>query len=130
MPPTSTWRLMHLQQPPAGLVAAGDTHGHGSTAERRHVARRVPGSAGHDLGRVVVEDEDRRLARDARQLSVDEFVDDQVAEDGDTGLVERVDQGQETSGINHVGQAGSLRSERRRVTVGAESMKRRPSDCR
>ena len=95
-----------LQQPPAGLVAAGDTHGHRSTAERRHVARRVPGSAGNDLGRVVVENEDRRLARDARQLAIDEFVDDEIAEDGDACLVERVDQGQETSGVNHVGHAG------------------------
>ena len=57
-----------------------------------------PGSAGNNLGRVVVEDQDRRLTRDAREFTVDEFVDDQVAEDGDAGLGESVDEGQKTAG--------------------------------
>ena len=54
-------------------------------AERRGIVRGVAGAAGHDLGRVVAEDQDRRLARDAIDLAVDELVGDQIADDDDRG---------------------------------------------
>ena len=63
----------HVDAPPhapragAGrLVAAGDADRGGAPAERRDVVGGVAGAARHDLRRVVVEDQDRRLARHAR----------------------------------------------------------------
>ena len=89
-----------VEQPPPGLVTAGDANRGRRTAERRHVAGGIPGAAGNDVRRVVVEDEDRRLARDARQLAVDELVDDEIPEDGDARPGELVDELQESAWVN------------------------------
>ena len=76
-------RCKRRQQPPARLVAADHADQRRAAAERGDVVGGVAGAAGHDLGRVVLEDQHRRLARDARHAAVDELVGDEVADDGD-----------------------------------------------
>ena len=63
-----------------------------AAAERRDVVGRVAGAAGHHLGGVVLEDEHRRLARDAGDLAVDELVGDQIADDEHAPAREAVDE--------------------------------------
>ena len=63
------------------LVAPDQAGQARAAAERRDVVGGVAGAAGHDLGRVVLEDQHRRLARHARDLAVDELVGDEVADD-------------------------------------------------
>ena len=58
----------------------------GRAAERRDVIGGVAGSSGDDLGRVVVEDQHRRLAGHARDVAVNELIDDQIAEHRDAHL--------------------------------------------
>ena len=64
----------------AGTDEAGDPD---VAAEGARVAGGVARAAGHDDGAVVLEDEDRRLARDPRGVAVEEFVGDHVADDRD-----------------------------------------------
>ena len=93
-----------LEQPPSGLVAPGHADEPRAAAERGDVAGGVAGAAGHDLGRVVVEDQDRRLARHARDLAVDELVDDQIAERPRRGRpAKRVDEREQARRVRHVG---------------------------
>jgi hypothetical protein len=69
-------------------------------AERRDIVRRVAGPARDDLGRVVVEDQHRRLSRHARQFAVDELVGQQVAEDDHALAGEVVDERQQAAGVD------------------------------
>ena len=64
----------------------------GAAAERGDVVRGVAGAAGDHLGRVVLEDQHRRFARDAGDLAVDELVGDEVADDEDAAAREAVDE--------------------------------------
>ena len=96
-----------VEQTPAGLVAAGHAHRNRRAAECRDIARRIAGAAGDDVRRVVVEDEDGRLPRDAGELAVDEFVDDEVAENRDSQIGKAVDERQQAAGIDGVSQRGT-----------------------
>src|SRR5690606_28701221 len=78
------------QQTATGFVASGDADDADAAAEGGDVVGRVAGAAGDEFGRVVVEDQDGRFARDAGDLAVDELVDDKVAEDGDADAAEAV----------------------------------------
>ncbi len=69
------------EQALALIVGADEAGEQRAGAERRDVVRGVAGAARHDFSRVVLQDEDRSLARDARHLAVDELVRDQVADD-------------------------------------------------
>ena len=88
----STPRSKLGQQPPSLRIDAGEPGQHGAPAERGDVVGGVAGAAGDDFGRVVLEDENRRLARHARHLTVDELVGDQVADDQHAPAREPVDQ--------------------------------------
>src|SRR4051812_27011280 len=59
-----------------------------AAAERGDVVRGVPGAAADHLRGVVLQDEHGRLARDARDLPVNEFVGDDVADDEDAAAGE------------------------------------------
>ena len=50
------------QQPAPFAVRAHDSRQGGTGAQGGNVVGCVPGTSGHDPGRVVLEDEDRRLA--------------------------------------------------------------------
>ena len=101
-----------VEQTTAGLVAAGHAHRDRRAAERRDVARRVARSAGDDVRRVVVEDEDGRLPRDAGELAVDELVDDEVAEHRDAQIGKVVHERQQTAGIDGISQRGKRAASR------------------
>ena len=102
---TSMRGAHRLEQPPSRLVVAGDADGDGVAAERGDVVGGVAGAAGHDVGRVVLEDQDRRFPRHAGDLAVDELVDEQIAEHRDADAGEVVDERQQTiagtSGSRH-----------------------------
>ena len=87
-------------QPAALRIVSKDAGKRGASAERGNVGRGVSRSARNNLCRVVVEDQDRRLARHARELAVDELVDDEIAENGNAGAGKAVDEGQKAAGIH------------------------------
>ena len=89
-----------VQEPAARFVLSDDAHHAGRTAERGDVARRVAGAARDNLRRIVIEDEDGRLARHARDVAVDELVDDEIAEDGRSHAGEAVDELEQAARIN------------------------------
>src|SRR5262245_39528619 len=66
------------EQPPPFGIRADQTRERCAAAERGDVGGGITGTAGDELRRVVLENENRRLARNARDLSVYEFVGDQV----------------------------------------------------
>ena len=74
----------------ARTIAPHHANHDGRAAERGDITGGVAGAARNDLGRVVVQDQDRSLAGDPRDLAVDEFVDDQVAEHRDAASFEGV----------------------------------------
>ena len=73
----------HLEEPASRFVAANEGHQPHRPSDAGHVVRGIAGAAGHDFGRVVFEDQDRRLARDPGNAAIDEFVGNQIAEDDD-----------------------------------------------
>ena len=73
-------------------VGADQSRKAGAAPERGNVVRGVARAAGHHLGRVVLEDQHRRLARDAGDLAVDELVGDEVADDQHAAAAEPVDE--------------------------------------
>ena len=87
---TPRWKLR--EQPPAFRIGADEPGETRAAAERGDVVGRVAGAAGHHLGRVVLEDQHRRLARHARDLAVDELVGDEVADDEHAAAREAVDE--------------------------------------
>ena len=82
--------VQRRRQPPGGLVASDDTGQNRAATKRGHVVRRIATCARHDLRRVVLEDQHRSLARDARDTTVHEFIGDDVADDGHRSLLQRV----------------------------------------
>ncbi|MYN64167.1 MAG: hypothetical protein F4X11_03950 [Acidobacteria bacterium] len=72
-------------QPVQQLLLAGTDEAHEPdlASERAGVGRRVAGAAGHDGGAVVLEDQNRGLARDAGGPPVEELVGDDVADHRD-----------------------------------------------
>jgi hypothetical protein len=82
----------HLEQPLAGFVGGGDADRRRPAAEGGDIFRGVPRAARDDLGRVVIEDQHRRFARDARDLAVDELVGQQIAEHRDPDSRKIVDE--------------------------------------
>ena len=80
----------------------------GEPAQRGDIGRGVARSAGNNFGRVVVEDQDRRLTRYARELTVDELVDDEIAEDGYADAGKAVDEDQEAAGIDERRRGGDV----------------------
>ena len=89
MPSRDTLRGNAAEQPSSRLVAAGQANQRHAAAKGRGVVRRVARAAGQHFGRVVFENQHRRLARHARDATVDELVGDQIAEDDDVGAVKR-----------------------------------------
>ena len=85
-----------------------------AAAERGDVVGRVAGAAGHHLRRVVLEDQHRRLARDARDLAVDELVGDEVADDEHAAAREAVDEREQAllalglAGLRRDGRSGHI----------------------
>src|SRR5437762_6788027 len=65
-----------IDEPLSRLVLSRESNRHGSASERGNIVRRVASSSRHDFSRVVVEDEDRSLAGDSRDIAVNELVDD------------------------------------------------------
>ena len=82
--------VQRRRQAASVLVAPDDAGEDRAAAERGHVVRGVTTGARHDLGRVVFEDQHRRLARDPRDAAVDELVGDDVADDRHGSLLQRV----------------------------------------
>ena len=80
------------QEPAALGFGADEPRQPRTAAERGDVVRRVAGAARHHLGRVVLQDEHRRLARHAGDLAVDELVGDEVADDEHAPAREAVDE--------------------------------------
>ena len=80
------------EQPAAFGIGADEAGEPRAAAERGDVVRGVAGAAGDHLGRVVLEDQHRRLARHARDLAVDELVGDEVADDQHAAAAEAVDE--------------------------------------
>ena len=79
-------------QPLARLVFPREADDLRAAAERRDVVRGIPGAAGQNLRRVVLKDEDRRLARHTRDAAVDELVGNQIADDRHAARRKRVEQ--------------------------------------
>ena len=73
------------QQPASFGVGADQTGEARPAAERGDVVGGVAGAAGNHLRRVVLEDQDRRLARDARHRAVDELVGDRDRQSRESG---------------------------------------------
>src|SRR4029453_13882284 len=88
-----------LEQPTARLVVADETEGDRAPADGRAVVGRIAGAAGHDFRRVVLENEYRRFARDARDLTVDELVDDQIAKHRNRSVGKVVDEREQALSI-------------------------------
>ena len=93
-------RSQRVEQPTARFVLSGESNRDGRTAERRNVARRVAGSSRNDLRRVVVQDQHRCLARDARDVAVNELIDNQIAKHRDADVGKSIDEGQEPRRID------------------------------
>jgi hypothetical protein len=72
---------------------AGERH---PPPEGRQVIGRVAGSPGDRLGGVVLENQDRGLSRDPRDLAVDELVGNQITDHEDAAARETVDERQQT----------------------------------
>src|SRR5262249_48413702 len=77
------------------LVAPDHTDGNRDRAERAQVGRRVGAASRDRFGLRVLEDQDRRLARDARDVAVDELVRDEIGEDGDAASLEAAHDGEQ-----------------------------------
>ena len=85
--------VQRRHDPPTWHVAADNRDEDRPAAKRRHVVGGVAGAARDDFRGVVLEDEHGRLARDARDPAIHEFVRDDVAHHDDLlvakGLGER-----------------------------------------
>jgi hypothetical protein len=68
-----------LQQPLTRLIITHNSHGQNGCSKRGDVARRVGATSGKNLLRSLLQDEHRRLARNARNLAVNKFVRDEVS---------------------------------------------------
>ena len=79
-------------KPLAGLVVPREADDLRAGAERRDVVRRIAGAAGHNLRRVVLKNQHRRLARHARHAAVDELVGDEIADDRNAARGECIEQ--------------------------------------
>jgi hypothetical protein len=76
----------------ARLVTTRQPHDGDSSAKSCRVVGGVAGAARQDLGRVVLENQDRSFARDTRDASVDELVREQITEDDDASCREAIDE--------------------------------------
>ena len=76
----------------ARLVFPREAHDLRAAAERRDVVRGIAGAAGQNLRGVVLKDEDRRLARHARDAAVNELVGNEIADDRHAARRKRVEQ--------------------------------------
>ncbi len=92
-------RSQRTEKPAPCFVPPGDAGQARGAPERRDVARGIAGASRHDFGRVVVENQDRRFTRDARDLAVNELVGDQVSGDDDPAPRERVNQREQASSL-------------------------------
>ena len=129
------------EQPAAFRVGADEAGEARAPAERGDVVRGVAGPAADHLGRVVLQDEHRRLARDARDFAVDELVGDQIADDQHAAAREAVDERQQPflalglagKGMNGAGNQHQMISDRqisdRPISALAESSSPRQRDC-
>src|SRR5690606_23512112 len=75
-------------QPAADLVAPDQAHQPHRAAERGHVGGGIARAPWDDLGGSVLEDEDRRFARDSRDTAIDVLVGDEIADDRDACVLE------------------------------------------
>src|SRR5215468_2082360 len=85
-----------FEQPTAFRVVTDDTGETGTSAKRRDVVGRIARAARHNLGGVVLEDQNGSLARHAGNFSVDVLVGDQVANDQHTPAAEAIDEAEQT----------------------------------
>ena len=86
-----TSRRERVEQAASLIVASHAAEERGTPVERGDVGGGVARAAGHDHRRVVLEDEDGRLARDPRHASVEELVGRDVADDHRAAAGEGVD---------------------------------------
>ena len=84
----------------ARVVTADQRHELRAAAEARHVARGVAGAAGDDFGGVVLENQDRRLARHTRHPAVDILVGDEIAQHHDAATATGGDEIEQTIGCH------------------------------
>ncbi len=84
-------------QPSPWIVAAGEADKGDASAERRRVVGGIARTAGKNLGRVVLEDQNRRLARHASHAAVHELVGQQIAQDDDAQPRKAIDEREETA---------------------------------
>ena len=75
--------------------AAGEADKGDPSAERCRIVGGIARPAGKNVGRVVLEDQDRRLARHASHAAVHELVGQQIAQDDDAQPRKTIDQREE-----------------------------------
>ena len=80
-----------LQQQAAGFVVAYHANRKNVDAQRGQVHHRIRAASGNYGALAVLQDQHRRLARDAGDFAEDEFVGDQVRQNRDGDFGERVD---------------------------------------
>src|SRR5882672_3993106 len=78
------------EQEPARFIVTYYTDRKNSYAQVGKVANRVGGAARNYFAIPVLQDQHRRFARDARDFAEDEFIGDQITQDGDGGLGKRL----------------------------------------
>ena len=80
-----------LKQHASRLIITDDSHRQNVDAQIREIVDCVRAAAGNDAAFAMLQDQDRSLARDPRDLAKNEFVGHQIAEDSDRHLWERFD---------------------------------------
>ena len=73
------------------LVGPDHSHRDRRGPQRAEILHRVAAASRHRVGPPVIDDEDGGLARDARDLAVEELVEDEIAEDHHTRPLEAAD---------------------------------------
>src|SRR3954469_18384015 len=90
-----------VEEPRARLILPGKSNRGCRPAERSHVVCGVARPSRHDFSGVVIQDEHRCLARDSRDIAVNELVDDQVAKHRDAYRTEPINQFEQPCRAGH-----------------------------
>ncbi len=81
---------MSDQRVPSGVITNGGD-GQDARAERSEVVGGVGSAARNDVRFAMLEDQDRRLARDAGDFTVLEFIGNKIAQENDCFRIELLD---------------------------------------
>ena len=92
--------VQRLQHAPARLVPPGQPGEAYACAEGGHVVGCIAGASWNHYRRVVAENQDRRLARDALHASVDELVGDEVSDHGHAARREAINERDQPDGVD------------------------------